>query len=765
MFLDHPRLKPQTVEDREYQRALAARAIEGPTLLVLPTGLGKTVVALRALLHYLERDPERRILLLAPTKPLCDQHAAYLRNALVDVPVALFTGETSPAERDAEWSGSRIIVATPQVVQNDLVRGARDLADVGYLIYDEAHRATGDYPYGFVARRYRAAGGRWALGLTASPGNDAATVRGILKSLNLERVEIRSERDPDVAPYVHDVATEWIRVRPSLNGVRLMKLVERMLGRCIVQLRRLGYLQSLRGLPGRKEILMLGGRLREEASHRQGGRAVYEAVSLQARALKLQHALELSETQGSASTYAFLQRLQQEASSAGGSKASRDIVREPEFSEAIALARDDPDAPPKLVHVARLVRDGLAAGQRRILVFANYRETADAIVQVLAKEPNVRASRFVGHAPAAGERGLTQREQEAIVARFRTGELNVLVATAVGEEGLDLPETDAVILHEPVPSAIRFVQRRGRTGRHSSGRLCVLLMEGTRDEAYHWNALRRERKMADNLAALRRAEPARPKPQQRIPMTPVEAPVRTVDSLNGHFEVTMDPREAASALGRALVERGVRIRSQTLPTGDYAVSDRVLIERKGAADFVASIKDGRLADQLPRLAKAERAVLLVEGDPFAIPSGLPPAAIAGAIAAAVADHRVSVITVPDAQAAADLLVSLARREQRQGVTRALRIDKVPLAPDAQLRFVLEGLPHVGPVTARHLLQRFGSIAALAEAPLESLLETPGVGPETARVIHDLFNRRYASVATTQVQAAVATLEGGNGAAR
>lgn len=764
MFLSHPRLKPDTVEDRDYQRVLAARIIEAPTLLVLPTGLGKTVVALRALLHYLDRDPERRILLLAPTKPLCDQHTAFLRSALQDVPVAVFTGETSPAERDHEWAKSRVIVATPQVVQNDLVRGARDLADVGFLVYDEAHRASGNYPYGFIARRYRAAGGRWALGLTASPGNDAATVRGVLRGLNLEQVEIRSERDADVAPFVKDVETEWIRVRPTLTGVRLIKLIERMLGRSVVGLRRLGYLQNLRGMPGRKEILLLGGRLREEASQRMGGRAVYDAVSLQARALKVQHALELAETQGSPSTFAFLQRLQQEAVTTGGSKASRDLVREPEFAEALALARDDPEPSPKLTRIVQLVREGLKSGQRRILVFANYRETADMLVAALAKEEGVRPSRFVGHGTAAGERGLTQREQEAIVARFRTGEYNVLVATAVGEEGLDLPETDAVILHEPVPSAIRFVQRRGRTGRHSPGRLVVLLTEGTRDEAYHWSALRRERKMAENLLALKRVEPVRFSPPVVKPATP-SPPVRTLDSLNAGFEITMDPRESGTSLGRALADRGVRLKSQTLPTGDYAISDRILIERKSASDFVASIKDGRLAEQLPRLARADRAVLLVEGDPFSVPSGLAPAAVAGAVAAAIADHRVSVVTVPDPEAAADFLVSLARREHRQGVVRPLRIEKAPLAPDAQLRFILEGMPHVGPITARKLLERYGSIALLADASAEDLQRTPGVGPETARMLHELLNRRYASVAAPQPQVGVATLEGGNGAAR
>lgn len=770
MHVAHPLLRPDVVEDRAYQATLAEKTVQAPHLLVLPTGLGKTVVAARAIAHYLHRDPERRAVVLAPTKPLCDQHGAYFRSVFTsEVPVAVHTGETPPEERDAGWLKHRIVVATPQVLQNDIVRGVRDLVDVGFLVYDEAHRATGNYPYGFIARRYRAAGGRWALGLTASPGNDAAAVRGVLKSLNLERVEIRSDHDPDVAPYVHDVATEWIRVRPTTSNAQVVRLLDRMFGRCVGHLRRLGYFQHLRNHPGRKEMLALGARLREEASQGVGGRSVFDAVSLQARGLKIQHALELAETQGSVSAHAFLQRLQAESQAAGGSKAARDLAREPEFLEALSLARDDPEPSPKVVKIVDLVRDGFVRGQRRILVFANYRETAEAIVAAIATVDGARVSRFVGHARSGEARGQTQREQEAIVAHFRSGEINVLVATAVGEEGLDLPETDAVLLHEPVPSSIRLVQRRGRTGRHSPGRLAVLITEGSRDESYHYGALRREKKMAENLAALRRIEASTPLPLPRPRDAPPTVPSKTPAVLNAAFEVTMDPRESSGGLARTLVERGVRLRTATLPTGDFAVSDRVLVERKSAADFVASIKDGRLADQLPRLARAACGVLLVEGDPFTTPSGLSPAAIAGALAAAAADHRVSVVTVPDAAAGADFIVSLARREQRQGQNRPMRFVKSPSSPDAQLRYVLEGLPHVGPVTARALLERFGTIAGLADATTDALSEVEGVGPETARAVHELLNRRYAAPASMAAsgahQVAVAALEGGDGAAR
>jgi ERCC4-related helicase/ERCC4-type nuclease len=767
VHLAHPLLRAGAVEERPYQRALAERVLRAPHLLVLPTGLGKTVVALRVLLHHLEVDPHRRVLFLAPTKPLVDQHARFLREVLVQsVRVVDLSGETPPHERDASWHGAHVVVATPQVVQNDLVRGARDLRDASIIIYDEAHRALGNYPYPFIARRYRSVGGRWALGLTASPGNDGATVRTIMRNLHLEHVEVRTDHDADVAPYVHAVETEWIRVRPTPHMVGVTKLLERMLGRCVLQLQRLGHLRALRGLPSRKEILALGGRLRDEAT-RGGGRAVYEAVSLHARALKLHHGLELAETQGCASAYAFLQRLEREAQTPGGSKAARDLVREAEFLEAVALARDDPDPSPKVARASELVRDALASGARRVLVFANYRETADALVDALGRVEGTRASRFVGHAAAGGERGLTQREQERVVQGFRDGVLNVLVATAVGEEGLDLPATDLVLLHEPVASAIRLVQRRGRTGRRGAGRLIVLLTEGTRDEAYHWAALRRERKMAENLAALRRLEPVPPLPAPTKPPPLRDAPARPPLPV-AQPDLTVDAREAASPLARELVDRGVPLRTAVLPTGDYAVGDRILVERKTASDLVASIKDGRLFDQLARLGQANAPTLLVEGDPFTIPHGLPPAAIAGALAAAAVDHRVAVVTVADCRAAAEFLQALLRRHTRSPAPRPLRMEKAPSAPDAQLRYILEGLPHVGPVTADRLLQRYGTLAALASAEPGDLAETAGVGPETAKSLHEVFHRRYAAVSASPFlapQDGVAALEGGNGPAR
>jgi ERCC4-related helicase len=86
----------------------------------------------------------------------------------------------------------------------------------------------------------------------------------------------------------------------------------------------------------------------------------------------------------------------------------------------------------------------------------------------------------------AGETGLKQKKQIETVQNFREGVFRVLIATRVGEEGLDISEVNHVIFYDNVPSSIRYIQRRGRTGRKDAGKLIVLIAKDTIDETYYW---------------------------------------------------------------------------------------------------------------------------------------------------------------------------------------------------------------------------------------------------------------------------------------
>ena len=150
--ISHPLIRPESIESRDNQLAIAMKALDANTMVILPTGLGKTVVALIVAASRLDNE-KGRVLMFAPTKPLVEQHLRFFEKFLVakspagsDVsPFAMFTGEAAPTERTADWAQAQVIFATPQVIKNDLIAGRYTLQDVTLMIVDECHRAVGNY--------------------------------------------------------------------------------------------------------------------------------------------------------------------------------------------------------------------------------------------------------------------------------------------------------------------------------------------------------------------------------------------------------------------------------------------------------------------------------------------------------------------------------------------------------------------------------------------------------------------------------------------
>jgi len=509
VYVIHPRIRKDSIERRTFQEDIAASCKKRSTLVVLPTGLGKTVVALMVVADVLERKAGK-ILFLAPTKPLAEQHASFLKKYLnyEDAEsVALFTGEVSPKKREAIWAENEIIVSTPQVVENDLISGRTNLKDVGLVIFDEAHRAAGNYAYVFVAERYHQdRADPLILGITASPGSTSEKILSVCKNLGIEGVEIRSELDVDVSPFVHDVRLQWIKVGLPENSKQLINLLQATLNEKVVRLQRFGLLKKGKYV-STKDLLdaskAIQGRMRRGKAG--GSSALYFAATVQAAAIKVNHAIELAQTQGISALRAYLDRLMEEAASRGGSKASRTLVHEARMRRVIELSKKIEDEHPKLPMVLKVVRGQLKMKpDSKIIVFTHYRDTAELVSKELETCDMVRPVRFVGQSTRGEDKGLSQKEQVDLIQRFKDGEFNTLVATSVAEEGLDIPATDLVVLFEPVASEIRTIQRRGRTGRTRVGRVVVLIAKETRDEAYYWSARAKEKRMKSELWMLRR---------------------------------------------------------------------------------------------------------------------------------------------------------------------------------------------------------------------------------------------------------------------
>lgn len=498
--VEHPRIRPGLLEDREYQAAIAHAAVETNTLVVLPTGLGKTSIALRVAAEYLLREPTRSILVLAPTRPLVVQHAREVERSLFAPEPLVLTGSIAPDRRGQLLRPPQVVVATPQVVANDLASAGFPLPTFSLIVFDEAHRAVGDYPYVAIARANREGPRARVLAMTASPGGSLERIRAVWANLGIERFEYRTEQSPDVAPYLHGIGVETVVVPVPPEVRHLAILLRAAVARAAQTLSRLGLLAE--GEVNRRAVLAVGEQLhRQIAVERAAGAAaapgLWSAVTAQAVVMKGLHALDLIESQGVDTLREFFVR-QSASSGRRVTPAQRAFLGDPDVQEVRRRLAEVTLEHPKLAVAVTRVREELARNPHaRAIVFSQYRDTVDRVVAEMTAlhDPAVRAARFVGQAAHGDDPGLSQKEQVAALDRFRRGELNCLVATSVAEEGLDIPATDLVVFYEPIPDVIRTIQRRGRTGRARAGHALVLVAEGTRDEGLHRAAFARERRM------------------------------------------------------------------------------------------------------------------------------------------------------------------------------------------------------------------------------------------------------------------------------
>lgn len=212
---------------------------------------------------------------------------------------------------------------------------------------------------------------------------------------------------------------------------------------------------------------------------------------------------------------------------------------------------------------------------------------------------------------------------------------------------------------------------------------------------------------------------------------------RPVNTNVGHKPVTIvaDSRETRAGIASKLLKiPGVTLEQAELTSGDYLLGNGVAVERKAAQDFVISLMEGRLFDQLARMAiEHERAVILVEGDIYATRSAITPEALDGALSYISLLSGASLIHSPSLARTPYLLHRMALHIQHGlGYEIPLRCNK-PKGP-AAAQYLLEGLPGVGPKLAKVLLSHFETPRAVFAATREELLQVKGVGPKSADAI-------------------------------
>jgi len=751
---DHEFIKPDTIERRDYQINIANSAAKDNTLVVLPTGLGKTIVAIILIAKELKKE-KNKILFLAPTKPLVVQHAQFLSEFLTidDESIMVFTGEISPVKRQEMWAKTRIIVSTPQVIENDLLSKRLNLKDVSFVIFDECHHAVGEYAYVFVSEMYqKQRENGLVLGMTASPGNDLSKILEVCKNLDIRNIEIRTKYDLDVRPYVHDLKITWKEIPLPQDFAYTIQLLRKALSDRLKILKNIGVIESSSvSLINRTKLLDAQKKIQTEIRSRvKPPKILFKAASTQSEAMKIHYALELLQTQGVNALKNYIQRIGKEAISKDSSKASRTIMSDSNILEAVAYVKSLNIEHPKVQEIVKIVEKQLEIKPNsKIIVFTHYRDTSKYITNLLENVEKAKPSRFIGQATKEGDKGFTQKEQTKVIKKFKEGDYNVLIATSVAEEGLDIPSTDLVVFYEPIPSEIRAIQRRGRTGRKMPGKVIILITKGTPDEGYYWAAKRKEKRMHSELELIRsklsiKFEDTETLYKKEIKGVHNQKTLTDYGKKEKQVKIIVDHREYRSKVVRNLAVKGLLVEPQQLDVGDYILSSRIGVERKNVDDFLESLIAGKLFRQIAQLRDAySRPILILEGENLLTKRNINHNAIFGSLASITVDFGVPVLTTKDASETADLLKVIAKREQKEDKKEvAVRGEKTQMSLRERQQFIIEGLPNISATIAKRLLTHFGSIKDITNAAEEELLEVKGVGKNIANDIIKLINANY-----------------------
>lgn len=495
----------KNIKPRKYQQEILETCRNKNCLVVLPTGIGKTLIALMLTIERQRKFPGTKAVFLAPTKPLAEQHINYFKKHLPELfaTMELFTGKISANKRKKLWQKADIVFSTPQCVRNDIKNNLYNLADTSLLIIDECHRCLKNYAYTSVAKKYlEQAENPRILGLTASPGSERKRIKQICKNLSVEDVEIRTRDSKDVKQYLQELKFQIIKLDFPEQFKKIYDLLKKIYDKKITELKNR---RLLFGMPSKKNLIELQGRLMKSIAAGNRHFNTLSGVSVCAQVIKLQHALELLETQTLSSFQSYLQELFDQAKQ-NKSKAVKQLVKQPDFNKAYIATTElltKRVENPKLKKLKEIVENIKVENKKaKIIVFAQFRNTVTRICKELNSIEGINARVFVGQVKK-GETGLSQKEQQEIIRDFALGKINIIASTSIGEEGLDIPEVNAVIFYEPIPSAIRQIQRRGRTARLVPGKLIILMIKKTRDEAYYWAAFNKEKRMYKAMNGLK----------------------------------------------------------------------------------------------------------------------------------------------------------------------------------------------------------------------------------------------------------------------
>lgn len=490
--------KIKNFQPRKYQEEILSSTKENNTLVVLPTGTGKTKIAILTAIERLNKHVSN-ILVLTPTKPLSAQiHKEFIESTNIPKEqIILLTGALKPKIRQELWESAIVTIATPQTIQKDLENNRISLSVTSLLVVDECHRSRQNFANTKVANFYNNQSKfPRILALTASPGGSKEKINEIKENLFIERIEIRI--DQDIQEFIQEKEKQWLEVELPKELKQINILIKKIYEDKLNDLKKIGFTKPT-DIISKRDLILLQQKLRNELERKNP--TAYFGLSLVALLLKLDYASELLETQGLLPLAEFFEKLRNEET-----KAAKNILNIKEIQEAISLTNDlikKDIKHPKLYILKGIIKKEIENNNKaKIIVFANYRNTVDEIIDFLNKEDKIKATKLIGQ-----KSGLTQEEQINIIKKFEDNIYNVLVATSIGEEGIDIKGANLAIMYDQGKSSeIRKIQRAGRVARLEAGKIITLLTKDTREIAYYWSSHRKEKTMKNILTKMQSQE-------------------------------------------------------------------------------------------------------------------------------------------------------------------------------------------------------------------------------------------------------------------
>lgn len=510
---------PSNFPVREYQMGIIKTALFHNTLVSLPTGMGKTFIAAVVMYNFYRWYPMGKIIFMAPTRPLVAQQIEAC-HSIMGIPKEMtfeMTGNIPPEQRYLAWNKYRVFFLTPQVLANDLSHNKCPSDTFRCIIVDEAHRATKDYAYVQVLKRLAEENRVIRIvGLSATPGTNVEAVTEVIKNLNISRLEFRTDESPDVAKYTNKKDVECISVKLTNT---ILDIRTKFLMIYDKYLKRLKQYHALNGnvanltkfqIFSAKQKFLTSNIARDMPKSLIG--CLINDFTI---CMSLAYALELLTIYGVKVFY--LQSLEMKES-------HKCLSNDADFQNLLHSINKELNSQdltwshPKLFELKKIVQNYFGyknvEASSKIIIFCQYRLVVVEVFELLKTfGSSVKPVMFVGQS-LKEKGGLRQKEQLEVMSRFKSGDFNVLIATSVAEEGLDIGDVDLIICLEANKSPIKFVQRLGRTGRKRSGKCVTLLTEGKEQIKYNSSVSSSKTlviKMLKNKAILSKLAPEGPR--------------------------------------------------------------------------------------------------------------------------------------------------------------------------------------------------------------------------------------------------------------